>query len=288
LYYDDKITFRCSGKNIDDNEFHKKYNYLSELTFDLVILNDTNIKELTTTQFDKNSTLAKFREIWIINNSELTGFNEASFFMSKNVTDKLVIHNNPNIKYNKWSDFVRSMVNLTQLIMTNNGLTTIEHKIFELNSKLRILDLRNNQIKDIKDAFPSLPHIEYMLFDNNRIDTIGNNAFKLVQSDAPKITISLENNNISEIREYTIGIDDPNFTLNQFYFNLERNKFEEISGTTLTTFRKFIENEKNVINLANNPIRCDDKNFKLLIEEQKDKQNGNQIITTNCTKFELI
>ena len=245
----------------------------------MLILNNTRISELTTTQMSSSDGKAKFKEIWIMNNQRLEGLNDASFYWSRNVTDKLLIHNNQLIKNDKWKDLVRSMINLSELNITNNAISKFDSDIFNQNgqSKLRILNLRNNKINVIGDTnILSLPHIESMLFDGNQIDYIKTSAFQLVKSDASLITISLKNNKIhgKSIEKFAFNIPNEN----QFYLNLENNKFESISESSYESFKDFImKNPKNVINFANNNLTCQDKILRDLMKKQ--------IIGIDCPKI---
>ena len=283
LIFNSKITFQCSGEDIHNGDFETAYRSLSNLVFDLLILNNTRISALTTTQNGLNDK-AKFKEIWIINNQRLESLNDASFYWSRKVTDKLLIDNNPLIRNYGWKDLVRSMINLTELNITNNAISKFDSDMFNQNgqSKLRILNLRNNQIEGIGDTrIPSLPHIESMLFDGNQIDYIKTSAFELVKSDASLITISLSNNKINgkSIEKFAFNIPNEN----QFYLNLENNKFEDISESSFESLKDFImKNPKNVINFANNNLTCQDKILRDLMKKQIGKK---QIIGIDCPEI---
>ena len=288
LLEEGKTAIECSGNKTVTGTFETKYNQIPNNTYDLLIIQNTKIKEFQSTQ--NSSGQAKFKGIRILNNELLTRIHQDSFYWSQNTTDEIIINNNKNLisdGENGWENLIRSMLSITKLVMKNNSIKSLHINILnriEPDPRLRIIDLSNNQINSIaKKPFPRLPHLESLNLDWNAINVIGDGAFELIKSDYQNpIKISMAHNRLDG---KGIGSQIFNFSSeNQFYLKLDGNPLDYVSPATGNSFKYFVNrNHKNIINFGDCNFDCSNRDTNFQMRMLYNETDGrSQIIGNKC------
>lgn len=96
--------------------------------------------------------------------------------------EKLVLSNNRLIiKANSQTKIkLQSLMNLIELDISSNEFEELDNQMFPLNSKLKILKMKNIKLKEVN--FENVPNLEYLDISNNDIQQLSEDVFESLTS----------------------------------------------------------------------------------------------------------
>ncbi|CAG2102818.1 unnamed protein product [Medioppia subpectinata] len=211
-----------------------------------------------------------FNKIQITKNRKLKRIHNNVFKSSFNITTSITISENailandaPNER--QIFDLLNSFEFATEIWLTDNNISTIPEKAFNRsqNSLAWLSFIDNNIVSVGSHAFYSLPALNYILLDGNRIDKISNKAFEL-------------SNNVSNYQLLRLFLRDNDLNSDSFesgtFERIHRKLLLDLSKNNIThlkrdVFTPVFRRNGSAIILRHNPLVCD-CNFKWLYDRR--------------------